>query len=133
LVGALIFVAVSASFYSSIAERVPGTDVSSPEFRQQVAPLNPPAETVPPEVRSAAREASTSAFHLAMLVSAGLLFVGAAVNGIGIRNPPKEEVERELAQMRPPDEQPALAAPTPSIPEKAAGVGNPRPEEEETS
>jgi predicted MFS family arabinose efflux permease len=133
LVGALIFVAVSASFYSSIAERVPGTDVSSSEFRQQVAPLNPPAETVPPEVRAAAREASTSAFHLAMLVSAGLLFVGAAVNAVGIRNPSKEEVERELAQVRPPDEQPVLAAPTPPIPEKAAGGGNPRPEGEQSS
>ena len=40
-----------------------------------------------PEIREAAREGSTDAFHLAMMVSAGLLLLGAAVNGFGIRNP----------------------------------------------
>ena len=34
---------------------------------------------------AAAHQASTDAFHLAMLVCAGLLLVGAAVNAIGIR------------------------------------------------
>jgi hypothetical protein len=41
----------------------------------------------------AAREASTDAFHLAMLVSAGLCLAGAGVNALGIRNPSKETVE----------------------------------------
>jgi hypothetical protein len=87
LVNAVIFVAVAASFYASIGQRVPGLDTSSREFRSAVAPLNRPAQNVPPEVRDAARTASTEAFHLAMLVAAGLMAVGAAVNGFGIRNP----------------------------------------------
>jgi hypothetical protein len=52
-----------------------------------VAPLNQPSADVSPEVRAAAQKASTEAFHLAMLVAAGLLVAGAAVNGFGIRNP----------------------------------------------
>jgi EmrB/QacA subfamily drug resistance transporter len=87
LAGALIFVAIASSFYSGIASRVPGVDTSSPDFRKQVAPLNPPTGDVPPEVQRAAREASTDAFHLAMYIAAGLLLVGAAVNAVGIRNP----------------------------------------------
>ena len=35
----------------------------------------------------AAREASTDAFHLAMLIAAALCAAGAAVNGLGIQNP----------------------------------------------
>ncbi|MDQ3985927.1 MAG: MFS transporter [Actinomycetota bacterium] len=87
LVNALIFVAVASSFYGSIGERVPGVDTASPEFRESVAPLNPPSENVSPEVAAAAKEASTEAFHLAILVAAGLMAAGATVNGFGIRNP----------------------------------------------
>ena len=87
LVNALIFVAVATSFYASIGDRVPGVDTGSREFRNAVAPLNRPSEEVPPEVRAAAKEASTEAVHLAMLVAAGLMAAGAAVNGLGIRNP----------------------------------------------
>jgi EmrB/QacA subfamily drug resistance transporter len=87
LVNALIFVAVASSFYASIAEIAPGADTSSREFRNQVAPLNQPPEDVPAEVRAAATDASTEAFHLAMFVAAGLMAAGAAVNGFGIRNP----------------------------------------------
>jgi hypothetical protein len=87
LVNALIFVAVASSFYASIGARVPGVDAGSREFRNAVAPLNQPSTDVAPEVRAAARQASTEAFHLAMLVAAGLLTAGAAFNGFGIRNP----------------------------------------------
>lgn len=87
LVVAVIFVAVVSSFYGAISERVPGVDTDSPRFRQQVAPLNPPDEGVPPAVVRAAREASTDAFHLAMIVGAGLLLTGAAVNALWIKNP----------------------------------------------
>jgi len=80
-------VAVAGSFYASIGQQVPGVDTSSPEFRNAVAPLNQPSEEVSPEVRGAAKQASTEAFHLAMLVAAGLMLAGAAVNGLGIRNP----------------------------------------------
>ncbi len=87
LAGALIFVAITASFYAGLAARVPGLDVSSSEVRGQIAPLNLPAEGVPADQAAAARDASTDAFHLAMLISAGLLLSGAVVNAVGIRNP----------------------------------------------
>jgi EmrB/QacA subfamily drug resistance transporter len=87
LVTAVIFVAVVSSFYGAIADRVPSVDTSSQEFRDQVAPLNPPEEGADPEVVAAAREASTDSFHLAVTVAAVLMFLGAATNWIGIRNP----------------------------------------------
>jgi hypothetical protein len=46
-----------------------------------------PSADLSPEVRAAAQQASTEAFHLAMLVAVGLLMAGAAVTGLGIRNP----------------------------------------------
>lgn len=88
LVNALIFVAVASSFYAVIGDRVPDIDTSSRAFRADVSPLNRPSEDVAPEVRAAAKSASTEAFHLAMFVAAGLMVTGAAVNGLGIRNPP---------------------------------------------
>jgi EmrB/QacA subfamily drug resistance transporter len=86
LAGALIFVAITATFYAGLAARVPGIDPGSAELRRDVAPLNPAAPTVSPPIAAAAHEASTDAYHLAMLVAAGLLFAGAAVNAVGIRN-----------------------------------------------
>ena len=86
LAGALIFVIVTASFYSSLASRVPGLDVNSPAVREALPPLNAPAATVPPEQVIAAREASTKAFRLAMLGNFALLMVGAATNFFGISN-----------------------------------------------
>jgi hypothetical protein len=85
LLGAVIFVAITASFYSSMASRVPGLDPSDPATRAAIVPLNPPKAGVPAETAMAARDASVDAFHLAALVSAGLLIAGAAVNGIGLK------------------------------------------------
>ncbi|HLJ60732.1 MAG TPA: MFS transporter [bacterium] len=84
---ALIFIAVTASFYTTLATLVPDLPTSSASVRQHVAPLNPVAPGVPGEVESAARVASTHAFHLAMLVGCVLFFVGAAINAVGIRTP----------------------------------------------
>jgi hypothetical protein len=53
--------------------------------RSAVVPLNPPKGQVSPDVAAAAKEASIDAFHLAAIVSAGLLLAGAAANGIGLR------------------------------------------------
>ncbi len=97
LVNAAIFVVVASSFYAAIATRVPAAPVNSPSFRSQVGPLNAPTGDVSAEIRAAARAASTDAFHLSIVVASGLLFVGAAVNGVGIRNPSRadrEEAER---------------------------------------
>ena len=85
LAGALIFVAITAGFYAQMAVRVPGLDTSSAAVRREIAPLNPvPAGTSSTEA-AAAREASTDAFHLAMLISATLLIGGAVINAAGIR------------------------------------------------
>ena len=85
LVGAALFIAISATFYPALASMVPGLDVSSPAFRDQVQPLTQPPATVDPAVAAAAKEASTTSFHLAMLVAAALLASGAAVNAVGLR------------------------------------------------
>jgi hypothetical protein len=69
-----------------------------------VAPLNEPPAEVSPEVRAAAQTASTDAFHLAMLVAAGLLMVGAAVNSFGIRNPAPAGRHRGPGAEQPPPE-----------------------------
>jgi MFS family permease len=119
LVTALIFVAVVSSFYGAIQDSVPGVDTSSPAFRQEVAPLNPPEEGADPEVTAAARVASTDSFHLAVLVAAGLMVVGAAVNGFGIRNPRKleEGAPSEAGPARVdkiPEEVPCLPVPSPT-------------------
>jgi EmrB/QacA subfamily drug resistance transporter len=89
LAGAAIFVAIASSFYAGLAHRLPNIDTSDPRVRQEIAPLNPPPSNAPPQVRTAVRAESTDAFHVAMLWSAGLLFVGAAVNAVGIKNDPR--------------------------------------------
>jgi EmrB/QacA subfamily drug resistance transporter len=87
LLSAVIFIVVSGTFYATLGDLVPGTDPSSPELRAQVQPLNPPRPDAPPEVREAARIASTDAFHLASAVCAVLLAAGAVVNWVGLREP----------------------------------------------
>jgi predicted MFS family arabinose efflux permease len=84
LAGAMIFVFLTNSFYSFLASRLPGVDVSSATFRAHVSPLNTPAD---PNLMAIVRDASTSSVHLAMFVGAGLLLLGALVNAVGIRNP----------------------------------------------
>lgn len=85
LVGAVIFVVVSASFYGGLTSRVPGLDAADPTVRAQFAPLNPPKGEVSPQVTEAAREASVDAFRVAALIAAGLLVAGSATNLIGLR------------------------------------------------
>ena len=82
LAGAAIFVVITAVFYASLAGRVPGTDLNS--LRAAVSPLNRPPASAPAAVAEQARFASGDAFHAAMLISAGLLVLGAGVNAIGL-------------------------------------------------
>jgi EmrB/QacA subfamily drug resistance transporter len=84
LVLAVLFVAVAGTFYTGVVERVPDADPVA--VRATLDPLNPPPAETPPELATAAREASTESFRLAMVVAAGLLLAGAAVNAVGIRN-----------------------------------------------
>ena len=90
LVSAVLFIAITASFYPTLASLVPGLDVDDPQVRREIQPLTSPPAGTDPAMADAARQASTDAFHLAMLVSAGLMVVGAATNAIGIRNPRRE-------------------------------------------
>jgi EmrB/QacA subfamily drug resistance transporter len=116
LAGAFIFIAIAASFYHGIGSRVPGIDTSSPEFRRQVAPLDRPTGDASPELVQAARESSTDAFHVSMLLAAGLLFLGAGINAVGIRNPSRARLEQAGAAAGAGE----MAAPAPSAPEREA-------------
>lgn len=81
---AVIFIAITASFYTSLPTQAPILDTSSPIVRQQIVPLNPVPAGAPGSVQNAARTASTGAYHLAMLISTALLLLGAAINVVGI-------------------------------------------------
>jgi EmrB/QacA subfamily drug resistance transporter len=98
LAGAVVFIAITASFYQGLQQRVPTVDTSSSVVRQQLSPLNRPPATVSAQVASAARQASTDAFHLAVLITAGLLLCGAAINGLGIVNRPAGETAPSTSQ-----------------------------------
>jgi len=84
LAGALIFVAITASYYGGMAVRFPGADTADPAFRREHTPMNVDRSAPTAE---ADRDESTDAFHIAMLIGAGLLAAGAIVNAVGISNP----------------------------------------------
>jgi hypothetical protein len=104
LAGALVFVFLTANFYSVLASRLPGVDVSSSSFRASVSPLNRPPD---PALVAVVRDASTTSFHLAMFLGAGLLLLGAVVNAIGIRN---AVAGRPQEAGQPPQAEPAASA-----------------------
>jgi EmrB/QacA subfamily drug resistance transporter len=89
LAGALIFVAVTAIFYTSLASRVPGIDAGSSSLRSEVSPLNSPSAAAPADIAAQSRYASADAFHTAMLIAAALLVAGAAVNAVGLSGQPR--------------------------------------------
>jgi EmrB/QacA subfamily drug resistance transporter len=82
---AVIFIAITASFYASLANQVRGLDVSSPAVRQEVVPLNPVTSKVLGNLQKPARTASTEAYRVAMLISTALLLLGAVINAVGIQ------------------------------------------------
>ena len=85
LASAVVFIAISAAFYGGLQARLPGSDLDQPSVRDEFAPLRIP-DASSPERQDAAREASTDAFRLAMLIAAILCASGAAVNWVGIRD-----------------------------------------------
>jgi len=87
LVTAVLFIAITATFYGAVSPRIGRLDFSTPEVRREIAPLNRPAPTaqLTADEAEAVRNASTDAYHLAMLVNVVLLVAGAAVNAFGIR------------------------------------------------
>ncbi len=90
LVSAVLFIVITATFYPTLASLAPGVDVDDPALREEVQPLTRVSDDLDPALADAAREASTDAFRLAMVVSAGLLLAGSVINGAGIRNPSPE-------------------------------------------
>ena len=107
LAGALLFIAITTTFYAALSDAVPSLNTGSRSVREQVAPLNPAAERFGPRVARAADEASTDAFQVAMLVAAVMCFAGAAVNAVWIRNP-REEVDRKKQSVTPCPQSPAI-------------------------
>jgi EmrB/QacA subfamily drug resistance transporter len=85
LVGAIIFIAVSATYYANLAAKAPDLDTVSSAVRRAFQPLNPPPATASADQVLAATQASIEAFHLAMIVVAALLVVGALVSWVGLR------------------------------------------------
>jgi hypothetical protein len=83
LASAILFVAITATFIPALVAAVPGL---SSEMAQAlgIAPLLPPPADAPPALAAAVTAASTDAFHLAMVVAAGLLGLGSAVSFIGL-------------------------------------------------
>jgi predicted MFS family arabinose efflux permease len=98
LAGAVIFVAVTAVFYTSLASKVPGTDPNSAALRAEVSPLNRPTASAPAGVAVQARYASADAFHAAMLIGAALLLAGTVANAVGIPGQPRERVAEPAAR-----------------------------------
>jgi hypothetical protein len=88
LIGAVIFIVVSATFYSGLSARVPSVDPTDPAVRAEFAPMNPPKGDVTPEVAEAAKEASVDAFRVATLIAAVLLVAGSTTNLVGLRGSP---------------------------------------------
>jgi EmrB/QacA subfamily drug resistance transporter len=82
---AIIFIAISASFYGSLAAKAPDLDTGSADVRAAFQPLNPPPETATLEQVTAATQASIDAFHLSMIVIAALLVLGGLVSWFGLR------------------------------------------------
>ena len=85
LLGALIFIAISATYYASLGSMA-GVDTGDPAVRKAFQPLNPPPAGASPEQVMASNQASIEAFHLSLLTCAGLLLVGAAVSWYGLRD-----------------------------------------------
>lgn len=86
LLGAIIFIAISATFYGSLATRAPDLETGAADVRKAFQPLNPPPESATAEQVTAATQASIDAFHLSMIVIAVLLVIGGLVSWYGLRD-----------------------------------------------
>jgi hypothetical protein len=85
LLGAIIFVALSSTFYAHLASIAPDIDTRSATVRAAFPPLNPPRPGATPEQVGAAARASIEAFHQAMGVAAVLVGIGGTISWVGLR------------------------------------------------
>jgi EmrB/QacA subfamily drug resistance transporter len=86
LLGAVVFIAISATYYASLATKAPDLDTAASTVRAAFQPLNPAPASASTSQVTAATQASMDAFHLAMLVMAALLVLGAATSWLGLRD-----------------------------------------------
>jgi EmrB/QacA subfamily drug resistance transporter len=98
LVIAAVFIAITSSFYATLAAAVPGLDPNDPALHAAIQPLNATPLGTDAALAAAARIASTDAFHLAVVVSAGLLLLGALVNWWGIRGGAEGSAQAHLTE-----------------------------------
>ena len=84
LIGAIIFIPISAIYYASLAS-LAGVDTTDPAVRTAFQPLNPPPASATAAQVAASNQASIEAYHVAMLVCAGLLAIGVVVAWYGLR------------------------------------------------
>ncbi len=84
LLGALIFVVISATFYGHLAAFAPGLDPSDAAVRTAFPPLNPPRAGATLEQVQAAAQASILAFHDALRIGVVLLIIGSVISWVGL-------------------------------------------------
>jgi EmrB/QacA subfamily drug resistance transporter len=101
LLGALIFIPISATYYATLGS-LSGVDTSDASIRKAFQPLNPPPAGATADQIAASTQASIQAFHLAMLVCAALLAVGALVSWYGLRQPAGSPVPAPARATDPP-------------------------------
>ena len=97
LVTAVLFIAITATFYGAVSAAIPRLDFDSADVRRDVAPLNQPSADLSDEEAVVVRNASADSYRSAMMVNVVLLLTGAAVNAVGIRRrgaPPKTDEAR---------------------------------------
>ncbi len=97
LLGALIFIIVTTTFYATLNTLTVEIDTASAAVRTAFPPLNPPAAGATAAQIAAANEASIVAFHQAMFAAAGLLVVGATVVWFGLREARSRPLTTEVA------------------------------------
>ncbi len=86
LLGAVVFIAISATYYAGLSASAPGLDTSAGDVRSAFQPLNPAPSSATADQVTAATQASVDAFRLAMVVMAVLLALGAATSWYGLRD-----------------------------------------------
>ena len=97
---AMLYLVITLVFYGSLDRTQPSMDTDSNAVRAVVQPLNPPPAGTDPQTAIAIDQASTEAFRLAMLIDAGLLLLGATVNGFGLRRRRAQSTEADRPPVR---------------------------------
>ncbi len=88
LVLAVLFLVISTTFYGTLSSEAPSLGGQGVDSAYQ--PLNRPPPSASGQEVEATTKASTQAFQLAMLATTLLLGLGAAISGLGLREPERD-------------------------------------------